>query len=467
MTSREVVSRWLLWVGLLAAVSVALVSIRDVTEQSYVPMVYLLLVLGGSVSGGRTLGFVLAGVSFVVIDYYLQAPYNLLSFGRALDFVTLGAFVTTAAVASQLLDQARRERDAAVRRADEVLTLSRLGSESLSAPRAHDAIVAVAEVIRAELGASECRIVESVTGANAREAPDARELRIPLRAHERDVGVLVLRYEQRAVLTDDQQAFVEALSFYAALSLERAALATEAEHNAALREADRMKDFVLASVSHDLRTPLTSIKSLAQEEQLDGVSRAPEIERQADRLTRMVADVLDLSRLRAGAFEVTPEFNAADDVIGAAMRQCEPLAGDRKLCSSLDDDGSLELYGMFDFVQTLRLLVNLIENAIRHSPAAGRVDVDARQENGNIVFSVSDRGPGIPPRERDRVFDPFYRPEGSLPDRGRAGLGLAIVRSLAQSQDGTVKYVERSGGGSTFEVWLPAADIDDSLREGG
>jgi two-component system sensor histidine kinase KdpD len=459
MTGRTV-SRWLLWGSLLLLVSVTLVYVRDATEQMYVPVIYLLLVLGGSAGGGRALGFTLAAASFVVIDYYLQTPYGLLSFGRVIDFVTLGAFFTTAAVASQLLDQARRERDAAIGRTEEVTALSRVGSESLSAPLAADAVAAVAAVIRLELGAEECAIVPSGAAASLIDSLDNRTVSVALHIREHQVGTLVLRFAKATELNEAKRAFLDALKYYAALALERAALAVELEHSAALREADRMKDFVLASVSHDLRTPLTSIKALAQDEQVSGVSRAREIEIQADRLTRLVADLLDLSRLRSGAFSVTPEFNAADDVIGVALRQCEPLASGRSLCTSVDAAGSPTLYGRFDFVQTLRILVNLIENAVRYSPAGAQVDVEVRREGSSLLFTVADRGPGIPLAEQERVFDPFYRPDGWLPDRGRAGLGLAIVRSLVDTQGGEVHYRDREGGGSIFEVRLPSADVD-------
>ena len=353
MSGESVAARWLLWVGMLIGVTFALVSMREVNEQTYVPITYLLIVLGGSASGGRKLGFTLACASFLIIDYYLQTPYDRLSFGKSLDFVTLAAFLVTAGAASELLARARRDRDEALRHADQV---------------------------------------EKIT---------------------------------------------------------------------ALREADRMKDFVLASVSHDLRTPLTTIKALAQDDQRTGARHAREIEEQADRLTRMVADLLDLSQLRAGTFAVTPELNAAEDVVGAAIRQCAALTDGRRVVAVLDGS-SPALYGTFDFVQTLRILVNFLENALRFTPTGGEVSVAVRREHGELVFGVSDRGPGIAEAERERVFDAFYRPQGALADRGRAGLGLAIAQTLAKAHGGSVACRLREGGGSVFELRLPAADVDEA-----
>ena len=451
--------RWLLWLSLLLVVTVVLVSVRQELEQMYVPLTFLLVVLGGSAGGGRALGFTLASLGFVIIDYFLQPPYDSLLIGKSLDFVTLAAFFATAVVATQLLDQARRERDEALRRADEVMTLSRLGSESLSSARAADAVDAVASMIRVELGVDECEIVakpiESVTDGRA----DARVMAVPLYVHDQSVGTLVLRDHAPITFGREKRSFVEAISYYAALALERARLSAEADRGTALIESGRMKDFVLASVSHDLRTPLTTIKALAQDTLRSGTDHAGEIEEQADRLSRMVADLLDLSRLRAGGFTIDVELNAAEDVVGAVLRQCEPLAEGRRLVTPFDEHAPA-LYGTFDFVQTLRILVNLTENALRYTPEGAEVELSATREGADLVFHVADRGPGIVERERERVFDAFYRPEGSIPDRGRAGLGIAIAKSLAEAQAGALRYRARDGGGSIFDVRLPAADVD-------
>ena len=465
MIPARVTGRWLLWGGLLVVVTVALVAVREASEQTYVPITYLLIVLGGSASGGRKLGFALACAGFLIIDYYLQAPYDRMSVEKLADFITLAAFLVTAGAASELLDRARRGREEAERRTEEVTALSRLGSESLGAARAGDAVAAVEQVVRAGFGADECTLTPGDAPAGVGIDADPRVLVVPLFVRERRAGTLILRHRDPLVIRPAQRAFLDALSYYAALALERARLASEAEHFAALREADRMKDFVLASVSHDLRTPLTTIKALAQDEQRTGETRAPEIEEQADRLSRLVADLLDLSRLRAGALSVAPELNSAEDVVGAAIRQVGALDGGRRVRASLDESAPA-LYGTFDFVQTLRVLVNLLENAVRFTPQGGEVELAARRDGSTLVFGVSDRGPGVPPDVRERMFDAFYRPAGAPADRGRAGLGLAIARTIAELQGGTVTYLDRDGGGSTFELRLPAADVDTTALAG-
>ena len=362
--------RWLFWTATLLAVTVALVSVRgDLGDlgQAHVSLIYLLVVLGASASGGRALGFTLACACFLLIDYFLQTPYDMLSVDKPLDWLVLLAFLVTATVATQLLGRANAEAAAARRRAEEIDRL-------------------------------------------------------------------------------------------AALSVQ---LAAEAEHAEALREADRLKDALLASVSHDLRTPLTTIKALAHDLAAAGDERAAVIEQQADRLNHMVADLLDLSRLNAGGVPMQTEINAAEDLVGAAIQQVAGALGERELRTSLALREPMPV-GRFDFVHSLRILVNLIENALKYSPADAPIEVAMRGEGEWIAIAVADRGRGVPPAERERIFEPFYRPAGSSPDGARAGgagLGLAIARRLAQAQAGTLTYEDRPGGGSVFTLRLPAARL--------
>ena len=236
-------------------------------------------------------------------------------------------------------------------------------------------------------------------------------------------------------------------------------LSAEVRHAEALREANSMKDVLLASVSHDLRTPLTTIRALAQDIQTDGSrarTHAGVIVEQADRLGKMVADVLDLSRLRAGAFTMNPEINTAEDLLGAAMRQFSGVP-DASRIETVIDYTKPALLGTFDFVQSLRVLTNLIENALRHSPRNTRVTITVEGTGTSLIFRIADKGPGVPRSEQQQIFEPFYRPVGGSADAGAAGLGLSIARRLAESQGGSVVYADRAGGGSVFTFEVPAA----------
>ncbi len=258
------------------------------------------------------------------------------------------------------------------------------------------------------------------------------------------VAAELLHRSQRAV----------ALAENRAREIER--LAEEAKHVEALREADRLKDAMLASVSHDLRTPLTSIRALAAELRSQGHEAAAIIEEEAERLNRFVSDMLELSRIRAGALPVEPALNAAEDLVGVALQRIRGLPGAEFVQVRLPA-GDLPV-GRFDFVQALRSLVNLLENALRHAPPGTRVGLDVRRSGVTVLFEVGDRGAGVPEEQRERLFEPFHHGPGPGL-RGGTGLGLAIARGAARAQGGDVEYKPREGGGSLFTLRLPAADL--------
>jgi two-component system sensor histidine kinase KdpD len=210
-------------------------------------------------------------------------------------------------------------------------------------------------------------------------------------------------------------------------------------------------------VSHDLRTPLTTIKAIAHEI-VEGGSRdrARVIEEESDRLDTLVGDLLDLSRIQSGAVRPSADVNTIDDLIGAALRRVDALLRGRPVDVDVPRDDLLA--GRFDLTNALRALVNLIENASKYSPAGSPITIQARREDGMVRISVGDRGPGVPGAECDRIFEPFYRPPGVSPDVRGTGLGLSIARGLAVAQGGTVEYAPRVDGGSSFSLVLPAAD---------
>jgi K+-sensing histidine kinase KdpD len=245
-----------------------------------------------------------------------------------------------------------------------------------------------------------------------------------------------------------------------ALGAERARSDAAAERAHSLEASNREKDAMLAAVSHDLRTPLTTIKGLAHEIADTGDERAEIIEEEADRLNVFVGKLLDLSRVTMGTAALDIQPNEAEDLLGAAAQQVRGRLDGRSLAITVDPSGTL-LFGRFDFVQTLRVLVNLIENAAKHSPEHASIDISAGRNGTMLEFSVADRGAGIPESERERIFDAFYRTPESAGDPTGAGLGLTIARGIAEAQGGRVRYATRSGGGSVFTLSVPAIDLDD------
>jgi two-component system sensor histidine kinase KdpD len=505
---------WVSWFALLALVTAALLWLRGSLDRAHVALAYLLLVQGASARHGRPLGLTLAAVAFLSFDVLFIPPYGTLAVAKQVDWIVLMAFLVTSLVAAQLLASVRREATTATLRAAEMDRLSTLGAETLNAGRAEEALGAVAEVIRATLGLDACAIYlhdddgevirlarhapegaperfrggvdEIVKGVFRTGAPVAlrssgiidvlrpgeggelvpdelppgvTDVVMRLDVRGRGVGALEITRNAGILLQPGQRRFLGALAYYAALGAERVRLVGRAEHADALREAARVKDAVLASVSHDLRTPLTTIKAMAHDLAAGGDERAHAIEEEADRLGAFVADLLDMSRLGSGSPSLAIEPNEAEDLIGAVLRRVAGTTQGREIRASFGE-GEAFLFGRFDFSETLRAMVNLVENALKYSPAATPIDLSARREGTWLTFSVSDRGPGVPEAERDRIFEPFYRPPGVPPDVRGAGLGLSIARAVAQAQGGSLDYAPREGGGSTFVLRVPSIDVE-------
>jgi len=238
-------------------------------------------------------------------------------------------------------------------------------------------------------------------------------------------------------------------------------LARRALEADALRESDRVKTAVLQAVSHDLRSPLTAIRSSAEvleSPQLDLTSDdrrelVETIRLEARRLERLVGNLLDLSRLEAGAARRRPELWTLDDLIGRALEQ---LGGDgRRVEVELEPNVPPV---RVDAAQIERVLVNLLENAIKFSSPGDAVEIAAAARNGVVDIRVHDHGPGVAPADRERIFAPFERGDS----RGN-GLGLAIARGFAEANGGALRVAPGDGRGATFELALPAAELPVEL----
>jgi two-component system sensor histidine kinase KdpD len=355
-----------------------------------------------------------------------------------------------------LIDWIVERGSSAVELADGTVRLAPSGERSAS-PRdpigRDDPLAAALQVVtRHRDGSTDGRSLEG------REAngPPVRALAIPLRAQDRIVGVLRIAATDALRLSPEQARLLTALAYYAALGAERARLTATAERVEAERRVERLRSGLLTAISHDLRTPLTTIKGVAEE--LRGGTeqeRGAVIESEADWLDSLVGDLLDLSRIYSGAVRPSLAVNTVDDLLGAALRRASGVLKAHEV--DVDQPENELLTGVFDFTQTLRIVVNLLDNAAKYSPHGSRIGVRARRVGDRLTIDVMDSGPGVPDAERARIFESFYRPPGVPPDVRGHGLGLAIARGLAEAQGGAVRFAPRVGGGSVFTLELPAA----------
>jgi two-component system sensor histidine kinase KdpD len=278
---------------------------------------------------------------------------------------------------------------------------------------------------------------------------------IALSAAGRPVGMLVLRGVPGS---GEDRALLGAFANHAALALERTQLREQAMRSELLQEVDRLRRALIGAVSHDLRTPLASMKvassvlldpaivlSDADASELHGL-----IDVQTDRLTRLVTSLLDLTRYQAGVLEVRRTPSSVLDLVGESVALVRPTLGDRTVEVDLSD--TLPPVAV-DRLLIGQVLANLLDNADRFGPAGSPLIVSGEVRGGRVALSVTDRGPGVPPTERESVFEGFVRHDTG----GRAGLGLTIAQTFVEAHSERIWVEDVPGGGARFVFTMPVA----------
>ena len=304
---------------------------------------------------------------------------------------------------------------------------------------------------------------------------------VPLKLGQRVVGVLRLSMEddprlfsaERSLGVERERSHPGTTFFWtfvdqAASVIERERLRRETLQVEVLRRTDALRAALLSSVSHDLRTPLSSIKaaasSLLQEDvQWDDEARhsfALAIVREADRLNRLVANLLDMSRIEGGALKPEKEWYPINELIQDVVARMQPVLQGRVVHTDLPADlPPVKL----DYLQIDQVLTNLLENAVRYTPAESPIDIGVRLDGEYMLISVADRGPGIPAADLDRVFDKFYRVMETQTKATRttgSGLGLAVCKGLVEAHGGRIWVENRQGGGAIFQFTLPLDEAE-------
>jgi two-component system sensor histidine kinase KdpD len=269
-------------------------------------------------------------------------------------------------------------------------------------------------------------------------------------------------------LTPSQHQVLETFVAQAGLAIERVSLRDDVSRANVTAETERTRSTLLSTVSHDLRTPLASITGSAQVLLDDESKLTPEARRnlietireEGDRLSRLVANLLDLTRVESGSFRVRLEWCPVDEVVHSAIGRVGGRCSGRTVGAETPE---VVLLAHVDPVLIEQVLVNLIENACKYSALGTPIEVRARREEREIVFEVADRGRGIPSGEERRIFEKFYR----IADGGSegAGLGLALADAIVRAHGGTIRAEHRDGGGSLFRVALPAEQSQPPVSE--
>lgn len=492
-----------------------------------IPLFFLVPVLIASTVGGTWSGVVASVVAIMAWDWYFIPPVHTVTVYYPRDLLALVVFLAVALLTGQLASASRRQTEEAMQRARTSralyeLSMALIGRRDLThilralseglvrtfmleacavlLPDRRDHLwraAAVAGSMPDDLRVENSRAVAGITslvnatgqasGLQSLEAgmnepvagspsssPGRRNIVrfLPLCVDSRSVGVLELVHKSGFELDSQGEQLLATFANGAALALEQVRMAREEQDAAVARESDRLKTALLSAVSHDLRTPLAGIKaaatSLLQHDltwsDQDRRAFAMDIDQEADRLTRLVSNLLDLSRIEAGAMMPDKHWEDAGELVERVVRRLQSEVGDHLIVSDISP--GLPLICV-DAIQIEQVLTNLIENAAKYSPNGSPIVVSVQitgteDADRQLSLAVADRGVGIPASERERIFTKFYRV--AHPNRGirGTGMGLAIVKGLVEAHGGRIAVESAPGHGSTFVLTLPAPSAPDS-----
>ncbi len=442
-------------IGCVALVTGIVFGLREVAPVLSLGVLYIFAVLPVAVLFGLGYAAAVSVLSMLAFNFFFLPPTHTLSLHDSENWVALAVYLLTAILVSELAARTRRRAAEAEQREREANVLARASAALLQDQEVRSRLGVIADDAARAIGADSGRIE-----LDSRRRPGPREAARDLQAGDRHVGRLFLPAEA-ATDPEAETRFLPALASLLAVAIDRERLRGKALEAEAFKRSDAAKTAVLRSVSHDLRSPLTAIRAAAEGLQ-SGALELSDADRQelletirveTKRLDRLVANLLDLSLLESGGASAEPALWTLDDLVGRSLEMVGQESD--RVTVSLPPQ---TLVVQVDAAQIERVLANVIENAIKFSPSGQPVELAAEHREREVVVRVSDSGPGIPPGDLERIFEPFSRGRS-----GGSGLGLAIVRGFTEVNGGRV-WVEPRTGGTTIALSLPTARVPASAR---
>ncbi|MGH2441929.1 MAG: ATP-binding protein [Chloroflexota bacterium] len=486
---------------LLTSLASALIgAITRVAEVPNIPLVYVPAILFIAVYFGTWPSLLAATMAVLEYDFFFLKPFYTLSIAQAADFLAFLVFVIVALLTSQLAARARGWADSAQRRAAELSMLADLSQSLMAGHDVERILNAVTERIVAVFGVDRCAIfvpdddgrpalaAETPAGAGTDRAGhstatwvlrrgtqvwlpsgkpdevDTQRTYVPLRTAQRVLGVMEVGKLPGRALDESQRQLLTNFGAQAALVIAQAQSEEARNRLTVLEESDRLKSTLLNAVSHDLRTPLASIKASASAMLLPGSRWSAgqqrellvTIDQEVDRLNRLVGNLLDLSRIEAGVLMPALEWYDVKEIVDGVLPRIRHLIGDHQFSTELEPDlGAVQV----DLVRVEALMMNLLENAVKYTPPDSPISLRVRQNDLGVSFAVVDHGAGIPLAHRERIFQSFFQGQQFGDRRPGAGLGLAICRGVARAHGGDMSIEQTPGGGSTFVFTLPESRV--------
>jgi two-component system sensor histidine kinase KdpD len=454
-----------------------------------VALLYLLVVFLTSLYVGRSAAVVASLLAFASFDWFFVEPTHTLAVKSISEYIALGMFLFVATLTGQLTARLKAAAAEAQQRQLETETLAKASWAVSSQPSTEEALTEVlnqltrvadvetaavvtfdedgAVVLRATVGTGSDSAGENLLEVIDRHftAPQnisKSEIWTSVSHGQHHAGAVYIKLIDGAVEKARQKPIIDTLINHALVILQREELFKEKSRAQALIEADKLKTALLSMVSHDFKSPLTGIKTavgaLLQKpaaHELDASEvkvLLQGIEQEADRINRMVGNILNLSRLEAEAWQPDVESSSLAELIGSALGSFTNEENNRilvKLPALIEDI-------VIDPVQIEQVIKNLVENALKYSPPDSMVDIEVITSDSAVKICISDRGTGVAAEDKPHIFERFYRRAGlNESATPGAGIGLAICKGLVEAHHGSLTVADREGGGSTFEISLP------------
>jgi two-component system, OmpR family, sensor histidine kinase KdpD len=501
---------YLFGLALVGAATAIAFGVKDLFAESNLVMLYFLCVGVTGIFWGYGPSIVVSVVSVLAFDIFFVPPVLSLTVADTQYVLTFLVMLLVGLVTSYLMQRVKKEAEGASRRERETAALYSLGrdlavSNSLESyvgaivgkakeTFERDALIYLPDKNNPEsmrvLGGQDQTRVDSAdmaaalwsfqhqkpAGRGTDTLPDASSRFVPLGTARGPVGVIALSGGEASNRFDaGQLALLDAFADLAAVAVEGIQRTEEANQarilGQALKDTERLQTALLNSVSHDLRTPLVSIIGALSSLQETGMTLTDTAKSsmiqvasdEAERLNRLITNLLDVSRIEAGALRVNKQPCDIQELIGAAVAQLGGRIGKRNFSINVPEGLPIIVADSSLLVQAI---VNLLDNAIKYSPPDSSVDINARVEADSIIVEIADRGEGIPPRDLDRIFEKFYRAQGVDKASG-TGLGLSITRGIVEAHGGQVSAQNRLGGGMVFKIELPIQQTSYQERTGG
>jgi two-component system sensor histidine kinase KdpD len=476
---RQVVGYAVAVLGTVGLVAVFL-PIRGEIEPLAKGFGFLVVVVAAAAIGGIGPGVFASFLGFVVFNFFFLPPYDTFVIGQPEYVVVLFVNLGISVLISVLLGRATERAEAAEAREAELRTLQDLSRELVMRGPGVEAYREIIELVLERFGydagalfvrdtlhtgglreevAVGCAAGEIVPEWDPR-SPDRPPERLPLSIGSNNVGLLVLR-GSRATLSSAESRVLRAFGDQLALVLERDRLLRTATDAEVYRQTERLRQTLLAAVSHDLRSPLAAIKATVTDLLDDSVPRSPSERREAleavdaetERLNALIANLLDMSRIEAGVLHARLESVDLTDAVATSVANVSRVWSEARVKTRIEEGDVVRA----DRVFLDRALTNLLDNAVRATARVpSDVEVAARCTDGRVTIRVIDHGRGLPPDAREALFHPFYDLDQRNPRLGK-GLGLAIAKGFVVAMGGEIWVEETPGGGATFAIDLPGS----------